>query len=75
MCSCCLSSIQSSDQNFSCVFFDFETGAFSVEGVTTKSAVTQGSDTVIECVSSHLTSFAVLVNVAGVDVSWNWQNM
>ncbi len=61
--------MQSSDQNFSCVFFDFDLGQFSTEGVTTKSAVSQDGNTIIECVSNHLTSFAVLLNVNGVDVS------
>ncbi len=37
----------------------------------TRSVVSQDNDTVVECASSHLTSFAVLVNVAGTDVSFD----
>ena len=59
---------QSVDQNFSCVFFDFAARSFSTDGVTTRSAASSDIDVVVECESTHLTSFAVLVNVAGVNV-------
>ena len=48
-----------------CVFFDRKLSAFSEVGVSTVSA---GDDTSITCTSTHLTSFAVLVNVGGVEV-------
>ena len=37
--------------------------------VTTENIFTVGNETVVQCSSTHLTSFAVLVNVAGVEVS------
>ena len=37
--------------------------------VTTEDIFTVGNETVVQCSSTHLTSFAVLVNVAGVEVS------
>ncbi|XP_065914361.1 putative adhesion G protein-coupled receptor E4P [Dysidea avara] len=43
--------------NTFCVFWDFETGGWSTEGVAT----TQRNENFIQCSSSHLTSFAVLV--------------
>ena len=36
---------------------------------TTRVATVNGSNALVDCQSSHLTSFAVLVNVAGVEVS------
>ena len=44
-------------------------GSFSDSGVTTESVKASGNDSIINCSSTHLTSFAVLVNVAGTDVS------
>ena len=44
-------------------------GGWSTEGVTTVEVTQDGNDTVVQCSSTHLTSFAVLVNVAGAPVS------
>ena len=62
-------SLQSSHQDFSCVFFDFDIRAFSTEGVQTRMVEAEDNRITFECTSNHLTSFAVLVNVGGVDVS------
>ena len=40
-------------------------GGWSTEGVTTVQVTQEGNNTVVQCNSTHLTSFAVLVNVAG----------
>ena len=40
-------------------------GGWSSEGVQVLSSVTRGSVTTVLCNSTHLTSFAVLVDVAG----------
>ena len=44
-------------------------GGWSTEGVTTVRVTQEGNNTVVQCNSTHLTSFAVLVNVAGAEVS------
>jgi len=43
-------------------------GGWSTEGVTTVRVAQEGNNTVVQCNSTHLTSFAVLVNVAGSQV-------
>ena len=40
-------------------------GSWVVAGVTTTDVTTSGNQTAIRCSSTHLTSFAVLVDVAG----------
>ena len=56
-------------EDVSCVFYDFDINGFSDEGLETLSVNRTSDDrTVVQCASNHLTSFAVLVNVAGVDV-------
>ena len=45
--------------------FSIGSGTWTTDGLTT---VTSDGDNV-SCISSHLTVFAVLVNVGGVDVS------
>lgn len=39
-----------------------------MEGVSTVEVIREGNSSIVRCSSLHLTSFAVLVNVAGVDV-------
>jgi hypothetical protein len=59
-----------------CVFWDFgnssdalaESG-WSVEGVTTETETVEGDLSIIQCSSLHLTSFAVLVDVRGVQIN------
>lgn len=51
------------------MFYDFNMNGFSEEGVDTLSVEKTDDRTIVRCSSTHLTSFAVLVNVAGVDVS------
>ena len=54
--------------NHSCVFWQFAengTGGWSSEGVVTQN-ITLGEEQFVVCVSDHLTSFTVLVDVAGV---------
>ena len=46
------------------------TGGWSIGGVTTDSVTTGGNSTVVQCSSTHLTSFAVLVDVGGLQVSF-----
>ena len=41
---------------------------WSVEGVTTETETVEGDLSIIQCSSLHLTSFAVLVDVRGVQV-------
>lgn len=41
-------------------------GGFVTDGVRTQSNFTQNNLTTVNCLSNHLTSFAVLVDVAGV---------
>ena len=60
---------QATLENLTCVFYDFNTSGFSDAGVQTLSVEVIEDSTVVRCSSNHLTSFAVLVNVAGVDVS------
>ena len=40
-------------------------GSWVVSGVTTNRQTTSGNSTNVQCTSTHLTSFAVLVDVAG----------
>ena len=40
-------------------------GSWVIAGVTTTDVTTSGNQTAIQCTSTHLTSFAVLVDVAG----------
>ena len=40
-------------------------GGWSSDGIQVISAVTKGNTTTVVCSSTHLTSFAVLVDVAG----------
>ena len=51
-----------------CVF-RIGSGGWSTEGVARVTVSQSGNSTVVQCNSTHLTSFAVLVNVAGVQVS------
>ena len=41
---------------------------WSVEGVTTETETVEGDMSIVQCSSLHLTSFAVLVDVRGVQV-------
>ena len=41
-------------------------GGFVSDGVTTQSNISMNSLTTVTCLSNHLTTFAVLVDVAGV---------
>lgn len=52
-----------------CCVFRIGSGGWSTEGVTRVTVSQSGNSTVVQCNSTHLTSFAVLVNVAGVQVS------
>ena len=61
-------SVISLDNYGSCIttvieYRDGEVGGFSMKGITTSS--TTGDDNILSCFSSHLTSFAVLVDAAG----------
>ena len=40
-------------------------GSWVIAGVTTIDVINSGNQTAIQCTSNHLTSFAVLVDVAG----------
>lgn len=59
----------SENETFVCAFYDFELGVFSSEGVSTLRVSGEDQNFTVECTSNHLTSFAVLVNVGGADVS------
>ena len=60
----------STEDNFSprCAFWDyggnFSRGAWSFEGVTTK--IVDNSH--VQCLSTHMTSFAILVDLSGITV-------
>ena len=49
-------------------------GGWSLGGVTTDSVTTEGNNTFVQCTSTHLTSFAVLVDVAGSPVRISTQH-
>ena len=51
-----------------CVF-RIGSGGWSTEGVTRDTVSQSENSTVVQCNSTHLTSFAVLVSVAGSQVS------
>ena len=52
-----------------CCVFRVGSGGWSTEGLARVTVSQSGNSTVVQCNSTHLTSFAVLVNVAGVQVS------
>ena len=45
--------------------FSFGSGSWVISGVITNSQSSKGNYTSVQCTSTHLTSFAVLVDVAG----------
>ena len=45
--------------------FSIGNGSWVISGVSTKSHLTSGDDTSVQCTSTHLTNFVVLVDVAG----------
>ena len=47
---------------------------WSVENVTTEKTTISGDQSTVQCSSTHLTSFAVLVDVRGVKVNKNMLN-
>ena len=49
--------------------FRIGSGGFSTDGVVTASISRRDGVTTVQCLSYHTTSFAVLVNVAGLQVS------
>jgi hypothetical protein len=59
-----------------CVFWDFGNDSnsladsgWSVENVTTEKTTVSGDQSTVQCSSTHLTSFAVLVDVRGVKIN------
>ena len=48
--------------------FSLADSGWSVEGVTTERTTVSGGQSTVQCSSSHLTSFAVLVDVRGAKV-------
>jgi len=55
--------------NFNCVYWNFSEpvghGSWESDGISIGSNRTDGNTTTVQCLSTHLTSFAVLVDVAG----------
>ena len=54
---------------FDCSLFSLADSGWSVENVTTEKVTVSGGQSTVRCSSSHLTSFAVLVDVRGVRVN------
>ncbi|XP_064386909.1 uncharacterized protein LOC135335369 isoform X2 [Halichondria panicea] len=56
-------------ENYRCVFWNFSepvgNGGWISDGVSTINNATEGSTTTVQCSSTHLTSFAVLVDLGG----------
>ena len=51
------------------LFSSLSDSGWSADGVSTAMSTTVGNVSTVECASLHLTSFAVLVDVRGVEVS------
>ena len=49
--------------------FSIGNGSWAISGVTTTNLSTAGNYTTLQCASTHLTSFAVLVDVGGLEVA------
>ena len=56
-------------QYLHCSFFSLADSGWSVENVITEKVTVNGEQSTVRCSSSHLTSFAVLVDVRGVGVN------